>query len=248
MKALTHLVPLSATRILPLLIALAVTVFAAGSAPATTIYSTGFEPPAYSPGTIHGQNGWIATSDSTIQTAVVQSGTQALHVTATSPFVIANQNLNYALGGATMVTLQVDFLRSGAGEQSGIALYGDTGFLAQIFTFGGGNYYLGNSSTSTGFQPFADDVWHNLQMDFNLQTLMVTGFVDGNSLGTLPLNFDPTALTALQLYSSGGNAGAQDVYFDNLSISASVPDSGATALLLGIGLVGISCLRWKVIA
>jgi hypothetical protein len=129
---------------------------------AQVIYSTGFEPPTYSPGPAGGQGGW--SGGGVIEDTQVQSGTQALE--GTGDFALARY-VNYAVGGSTVI-LQSDFMNTGSDStfQSGLALYSNTGFLAQLYDFGG-VYYLGDYSQGTTPQYFAPDVWHQLDIELN---------------------------------------------------------------------------------
>jgi PEP-CTERM motif len=211
---------------------------AATSVQAGVIYSTGFEPPAFVPGPINGQDGWSGAGE--IQGAVVYSGTQALHIDAsTSEFQGANLPLSYAVG-SSIVSFQVEFQQTGPGTaQAGISLVGDTGFLAQIYNLGG-NYGLGNYNMSTPRLPFASGTWHLLDIILNFKTETMVGYVDGQSLGTLAINppSPPTQITELSLYSFGSGGPQQDVYFDNVSL-ATVPEP-SSLVLGGTGLVALA--------
>jgi hypothetical protein len=81
----------------------------------------------------------------------------------------------------------------------------------------------------------------------------MTGFVDGQSLGTLAINdpTKPTTITTLDLYTQYDPGAAQDSYFDNVSLNA-VPDQPSilvsAAILLVPGAIAIKRLRKKLSA
>jgi hypothetical protein len=124
-------------------------------------------------------------------------------------------------------------------------LAGDTGFLVQIGDIGGsygfGNYNMG----SAHHLPFANGVWHHLEVDLNFQSETMNGYVDGQLLGTLAINppSPATQITGLQLYSYGSGTTPQDVYFDNVSLSA-VPEP-STSVMLGLGIVAFFGYRLR---
>jgi hypothetical protein len=200
------------------------------SVQADTIFATGFEPPTYAVGPINGQDNW--TGDGTIQTAVVKSGTQALQIDASgSGFFGASHLLSYAVGSKTVV-FQGDFRNDGPGtSQAGISLDGNTGFLAQINGIGD-RFHLGNfDQSSSSTQPFALGTWYHLEIVLNFQTETVTGYVDGQSLGSLAINppAPTTEITNLVIGSFGAAGTQQDVYFDNVSLTG-VPEPSSLVL------------------
>jgi len=201
------------------------------------VYASGFEQPTFVTGPINGQDGWSGSGD--IQSAVVQSGNQALAVDArVDIFNGATQTVSYPAVGNTIVA-EVDFRQSGSeNPQSGLALFGNTGFLAQLDGVGG-FFALGNSDSAAFGGSIAQDTWYHLAIVLDFQTDIMTGYVDGTSFATLPINIPtlPSAITSVQLFSYQGD---QTVFFDNVSVTAAAPLpvtwAGGLALL---GLVGI---------
>jgi T5SS/PEP-CTERM-associated repeat protein len=216
--------------------------FSAGTA-ASTAYATGFESPPFSVGNLNGQDGW--SGDGTIQSAVVQAGTQALRLNAAGPtFRNASRSFNFPIAGQ-VIRFAADIQRTGSQDaQAGLSLLGDTGFIAQIAYVGGGNYILGNTNSGTPAQNAPNGAWHRVEVILDSESQTMSATIDGVALGTLPINTVPfpTALTAIGFYSFGASGGTQDLYLDNLSAStvpppgAEVNDSGVTALdIFGTG-------------
>lgn len=202
--------------------------FSAGAG-ATTAYATGFEPPAFGLGNLAGQDAW--SGDGTIQSTVVQSGTQAMRLNAAGSTIRGNSRpLNFPIAGQ-VIRFAADIMRSGTqDEQAGLSISGDTGFIAQIAYVPGGNYILGNTNSNTPPVAFPNGVWHRVQVTLDSESQTMSATIDGVPLGTLPINTVPfpTSLTSTGIYSFGSGAGSQDIYLDNLEITT-VPPPGAEA-------------------
>jgi hypothetical protein len=71
-------------------------------------------------------------------------------------------------------------------------------------------------------------------LDFDFTTMSLSGTIDAQPLGTLPINSIDSAddITLFAPYSFGSGT-AHDVYYDNISVT-SVPEPGSIALL-GLG-------------
>jgi hypothetical protein len=217
---------------------------------AEVLYSTGFEEQAFSLGTIDGQDGWYNTdgSSSVIQNSVVHSGSQAAAITG---FGESTRDTNVAVAGKVF-SLQCDYMFTGNPyNQSGIFLWGDTGFIAQLVgTSTGANnsassssrYFLGGYATSTYGQgvDLVDGQWHHLNLILDIPAQIITGYADGNYLGSLAIDVAPfpTAITGFGFYQYQQDS-EQVSYFDNFSFEA-VPAPGAGMLL---GLAGMVVAR-----
>jgi hypothetical protein len=196
--------------------------FASALSPGSTfLYMTGFEPQqGFTLGPIAGQGGWVGNGGE-VQTATVATGTQALHLDASAvSFEFANQPLSYTINRRYVVAKTMYLRAQDNGVQAGLAVVGNTGFLAQIASFGD-QYVLGNTNSSTSPQSFPTGVWHQLVMvlDFGSQT--VSASIDGTPLGTIPLNpaSPPTAVSFVQVYSFG-NQVPNDSYADQVQVLA----------------------------
>lgn len=189
-----------------------------------TILDVPFEAPAFILGPINGQSGW--TGDGVVQGSVVNSGAQALLIDASNAGGVptATRPFNFALANLP-VRLAVDFRRSGSVHaQCGFAVFGNTGFIAQMANVGGGNYILGNTNTATPARNFPDNMWHRLEILLNYQARTMTASIDGVSLGQLAINNAniPSAITGVSIYSFG-SSGTQFIHADNLSVATVLP-------------------------
>ena len=132
---------------------------AISSARAENIYQTGFEShDGFTIGPIDGQKGWGGDGD--IVAVKGAAGHNVFHLDGSVDYVAANVPVGFPIHRRE-ATISVRFLRSAVNAQAGIAIGGDTGFLAQVAT-SGGECYLGNSNSNTSPQSFAAGVWHEL--------------------------------------------------------------------------------------
>jgi T5SS/PEP-CTERM-associated repeat protein len=210
--------------------------FSAGTG-ASTVYATGFESPAFNIANINGQDGWFG--DGSIQSAVVQSGTQALRLNAGGLNTRqAFRGFNFPIAGQ-VIRFGAHVRRVGSQDaQAGLSLFGDTGFIAQIAYVGGGNYILGNTDSGTPAQNAPNGSWHRVEVVLNFESQTMSATIDGVALGTLPINTVPfpTSLTSISLYSTGAGSGTQSIFLDNLDVTtvpppgAEVNDSGVTTI------------------
>ncbi|MBT8207558.1 MAG: IPTL-CTERM sorting domain-containing protein [Acidimicrobiia bacterium] len=180
-------------------------------------YETGFEDPPIVAGPLAGQDGWFFGG--TVQTSVVESGDQAVYVDGSTGFDAAARALDTPVG--PLISVEVSFQVTGT-TQTGISLFVDTGFLAQIVSLNS-LVFLGNSNSNTPPQPLSQGTWHRLRIEFDFDAQEMEGFVDGSSLGVLAMNpaGGPAAeITDLSLYTFDAGGATQDVYFDDLSFVA----------------------------
>jgi hypothetical protein len=94
-----------------------------GPASADVIFQTGFEPPAYSPGELAGQDGWFGSSFPVVQSSNVQSGAQAAEFDAslvTSGQSLVSVPLSYSSvnNPQSLVRIQDSFFLSATGTGS----------------------------------------------------------------------------------------------------------------------------------
>ena len=209
----------------------------AHKAGAQEFYSTGFEPADFALGQVDGQDGWFGAAK--VQIGVVESGIQALHIDGSVEGGFAGRGMDSAVG-SDLFRLQADYRRTGKAGQSGIFLYGDTGFIAQLAETTSG-FILGNTDSNTAPQVFKADTWHHLIIELDFLEDTLTGFVDGQQLGTIAINTlpEPTRILGFQLYFLGLGQAQQSIYFDNFSFSTStipaVPETSTMLMLPGLG-------------
>jgi hypothetical protein len=225
----------------PLTFMLAWLALAATPLHAGVIYATGFESPAFSVGTIQGQDGWSTFNSpaaSTVQNTVAAAGTQAVRVDGS---VGGQHGAYYSTGtAAASLLLSADLLLSSASSQSAwqFAAIGPglVGFA------GGFNIINGTTiqAITAGFPvigTLARDVWNHLDiyLDFDLQqtTIVLNGSTLASGLAFCGDNGPCAGASVAALgtilfdsFGSGQDAG----YMDNLSLST-VPEPGTLALV-----------------
>ena len=196
-----------------------------GSAHAGVIFSTGFEPPTYSPGALTGQDGWQAFGPGVpnVITAPVKSGVQAAGVFG--GFASQNGPYHTNLSGAQFIEVSADIQLASSTSQGAwqFAALGGPGL---------GPYYAGIDISSTGVVneitnsfavaggPLSRDVWHNvdLKMDFGSKTYSL--YIDSTLLGSnIPFCGDNGPCTTPSV------GGYGNVFFDTFG-GTNLNDSG----------------------
>ncbi|MCE9619989.1 MAG: hypothetical protein K8R92_08765 [Planctomycetes bacterium] len=213
----------------------------AASAQAEVLYSTGFEAPDYSLGSIDGQDGWhLWEAAPIIQNATVHSGNQAVQINQRGEAI----HDTYVPASGRVFSLKCDFMHSGAqSNQSDIYFGGDTGFIAQLTStsrsIGMSRYMIVNTDTwnDDAGVDLADDQWHQLNLILDIDAQSIRGFADGHYLGSIAINTVPfpTAITlfGIDQYIPDYSEGEVSIsYFDNLTFEV-VPAPGA-GLILGL--------------
>jgi hypothetical protein len=230
----------------------------AGAANATVLYSTGFEPPAFTQTAINGQNGWaVYTHSGTeasapfVQNIIVASGTQAVLAPGT---VSAQTGPYYALTIASpgVIDLSADIFNfTPAGGAADAIQFAATGPL--LTQYAGGIDITGTSifAISGGFPvigSFSDSTFHHvdLLLDYTTQTFDVK--LDGATLASgLAFCGSNGACNGANVATFGDglfdNFGGTNGYgvIDNFSIATvtGVPEPATWALLIaGVGLAG----------
>ena len=215
--------------------------------PATTIFSTGFEPPAYTTGQVSGQDGWSGSTTPVVENTTVFAGSQAVaeNTTGVSSQVVVDQPLSYNATGQTLVE-SVEFME-GSGTQPGwLALEAfDSGGLIANVQVNGGNATLGLASSTAGSVPIDNGQWYDFQLVLNYGTQTVSAYVNATLVGSGAFASPGTNLVSVDFGSlpTGGNNATG--YWDNLSVAtASVPEPSAFFLCLG-ALPGLALLSRK---
>ena len=228
------------------LFAIAIASLAATSSEAAVVVnSAGFEPSAYTTGTLEGQQGWFNAGSggatAVVQTAVVKSGTQAVKLTRTS-----NSNRYFGrfvssppTGRYVSVDWDMRFEATGSTTSYG-PFFGVNGFFegaGGAVGFGAGFgvdsstrellYQQGGTGNFVAGPIVPADTWAHYRIDFDFGSdtykayyngtlIATTGFVDSH-LGINRLtDIDIVALPAAGDAASMAQAGV--AYFDNLVV------------------------------
>ena len=245
-----------------LLLALAAALSATSTYAATLFDSQGFEAPAYSLGSLTGQNGWTSqgTAAATVQNAVVASGSQAVSLAGTAttwhwpsvgytpaPGEIIRVNTDIrresSVASAKNFGYFVDVYDNTAGLRIGrVGIANNAGSLVGIATTKNAGGTTGNYIFQSGMQW---DTWYNFKMDLDFSSQTFDLLIDGTMVGAdLPFLVAATDFGDADLMLSY-TSGATDVgYFDNYSVLTVIPEPSCAALLL-LGVAGLALRRLK---
>jgi hypothetical protein len=199
------------------------------------LYATGFEPPTFTTGPVNGQDGWAQdigpASAITIQTAVVESGSQALELNpAGQPdFTRVFKQTTYdtaAPGADKYVLASTDFYLSGEGTlgRFSFVLYTPGGANnAEVVLFGPDLYILsGDGQLNTG-KSVSLDAWHSLLVELDYTQQVFNTYLDGGLVASGQAFAAPgDAVMGFVSYQTVPNGSATALQFaDNLSVSTS---------------------------
>jgi hypothetical protein len=224
-------------------------------AQAGVIYSTGFEPPTYTPGALPGQDGWQSFGPGTpnVITAPVKSGTQAAGVFG--GFATQNGAYHTNLSGDQLIEVNADFQLASSSSQGAwqFATLGGPGlapFIAGIDIDSTGVIH----EITAGFPVVGDltrDVWHNVDLKMNFGAKTYSLAIDSVLLGSnIPFCGDngPCTTPFVGAYGNvffdtfGGTQFNDSGYLDNVLVqtfTTGVPEPAAWAMMLaGFGGIG----------
>jgi|GEM_PF-1377411 len=112
-------------------------------------------------------------------------------------------------------------------------------------------YYVAAGENSPSWQSTGvkrTEGWHNLKMQLSSVDGKVHFYLDGQEVGASYRNDYKDLGTAIGLYTMfvpplSGWGEKPFTYWDDFEVGANVPDGGMSAILLGIGFLGLACAR-----
>lgn len=231
---------------------------------ASTVYSSGgFEAP-FTTGNLVGQQGWLhagGSSTATVQTSVVQSGTQAVQVdrAAGSDDRFAVLLTGYSVASPVLIDWDMRVQQSGTNETFGpffgISAYDDNGGSPRLI----GSFGVDASTREVLYQRAGDGAllapgptvsfgaWNHFQLRLDFTTQFYSFYLNGAQVGLaegfvdgLITHFTDADISALAAAGDSASfALTGTAYFDNYIISdASVPEP-ATWLFIVIGMAAL---------
>ncbi len=189
----------------------------------------------FSAGTLNGQNGWVVSptpSLTVVETSVVQSGTQAVEVQP-STFSLSGASLFAPFAtqlAGQIVTFSIDANFSATGTPSFWTVL-DTQYNSSppnidfnIDQSGQIHIFIMGTDHPTGVS-ITRGVWKHYELVVNFLNDTVSAFYDGAPvLQGASFSSTGTTLNFVAFYSQAGAlAGTDQAFFDNLSVTTSVP-------------------------
>lgn len=217
---------------------------------ASVIYSTGFEPPAFTPGLIAGQDGWavFGTGISTIEAVNADSGTQAVFVDGST----SSQSGPFHSDSATgpLVDLSADLFLASSSNQTEWQFGGlGSGLVPFLGGFDVNADDTIHPITATGFTlatTWTRNVWHSVDLLFDVPAQTYSIALDGIQIasgvpfcgGNGTCTGAPVGAYGTGLFDTFGG-GNDSGFLDNFQVaSGSVPEPASILLLTsGMGLV-----------
>jgi len=236
-----------------ILIAIAV-VAVAGVAQAADLYSTDFEAPTFSPGTINAQDSWVVGNGDGTSTdgMIVDDGTgnQVLSVSATNGGWGDEVRRDYdAASTLQYLVVEMDFqMKDGASfyfmDNNQVAGGTGTGGPESIYwdDWEGEHSVYSNASPGIAHSLITYDTWYHVGIEVDQQSKEITGW---NFQGTWTAEND-TPDGAMQMarlvFRAYGYEEGRHLWIDNLSItdgSTTVIPEPSVFLLAGLGLLAL---------
>jgi hypothetical protein len=128
-------------------------------------------------------------------------------------------------------------------QVEGLSVFGNGGFIAQLY-LAGSSFRLGGASSSSGNLAAQVGQWYSLEMDLDFQNQTATAYVDGQFLATVAMATPTTSLTELQFGGYGDTTDSETAFYDDFSATAvtAAPEPSSLAL---IAMGGVSLTGWR---
>jgi hypothetical protein len=226
-----------------------------GAARAGMIYSTGFEPPTYTVGTVAGQDSWQVvgpTNLTAVQTSVVKTGAQALGINSSGGVSGegAFRDVSVGIGDGAVAVFSADqYFTSHASNGQAMVLY-DSGLnvITEATLGSNGDVFFVNGAGFDDLGPLSLNAWHNWQITVNWLTQTASLAIDGTTLASNALLHTSDTQASIIGFQDSFPVGSDQRYVDNVSVgtpaATAVPEP-ATFTLLSIGAVGMLGYAWR---
>jgi hypothetical protein len=228
------------------------------SASAQTLYSTGFENPPFTTGSIAGQDGWQVFGQSnavSVENSVAKSGSQAVEII---PALDSSQTGPFHVDSTTagMVDLSADLYIASSSNPSEWQF---AGLNSTLSLFLGGIDIFSNGSIHTitaGFPTVGTwtyNVWNRVDLRFDITDQTYSLSIDGSLIASNipncgdngPCTGGQTANYGAGVFNTFGTEANNDIgYMDNYSVAV-VPEPATTTLFLLSSLAICSSKRKK---
>ena len=231
-----------------------------GRARAGVIYQSGFESPTFTVGPLAGQDGWNVFSGGntpgavTVQTAVVDSGSQAVEVNTslasgqTGPF-----RFDQSSPSDPIVIMQADVLLTSSSVQTAWQFAGITPglqFMGGFNALSDGTLQIITAGFPLTAPVISRDVWNRWEVIYNFNAQTFDILINNTLVAANEPFLTPSSTFGEGLFDTFNAAGGNDKgYLDNYSIT-SVPEPGSLVLLgssspLLLGLIKLKSYRGR---
>jgi hypothetical protein len=230
----------------PSLLVAAVLTLSSFSLHATTLYSTGFESPTFTPGALAGQGGFFNASGNSgsVESGVARSGTQGVvfdSSTDTSTASGAQSEIAVAITpfvaspSDETVDVQIAAQFSSSNNNTNyniLALFASNGFFTQVL------YSNGQVTYGSGAVAVSAGAWNVYDLELDYTTQMGTAFINGTAIGSETFAISAQDLSAI-LFGINSVPTGDSAYFDDLSVTASAVPEPSSLALLGTGALAL---------
>ncbi|MFO0908913.1 MAG: PEP-CTERM sorting domain-containing protein [Isosphaeraceae bacterium] len=229
-------------------------VAADGVARAQVIYSTGFEAPTFTTGTLSGQGGWTVlgpTNLTVVENTFASTGTQAVRINALGNIDSGGAVLpvSFGIGNGPMVDVSVDQYFTTSTHRSGgqqfVVFTPGGGYMAEAVMVNDGQLLIHSGLGNQSFAGPTLDAWHHWEFRLDFVGQKFDFLLDGTTVAS-SLPFGASSTSAGFVTFQYALPGDDHRYIDNLSISvAPVPEPSTLMLGFVVGAFGLGTVAWR---